>query len=101
MKQYAGSDNNKVYFGYMDKQIQKILPLKESNNETTNIYIDSLMSELNGWYNHCFIYQGEEYKALFFSLLATLESLKIISDFTHYRREVFKCKNICQQLAKI
>lgn len=101
MTQYAGSDTNKVYFNYMDKQIQKLLPLKENNNDTTEIYIDSLMSELNGWYNHCFVYQGEEYKALFFSLLATLESLKIISDFTHYRREVFKCKNICQQLAKI
>lgn len=92
------TNQNKLYFKAMDRRIQHLLFLKE--NESTNIdkTIDSLISELIGYQG--FVYHGEEYGHLYEILKAKLNSLKSIDDFAHYRREVFKCKNICQQLAE-
>lgn len=83
---------------YLDKLVNKIfklLPLKEENNSTLDKYHYSLMLELIGF---CNIFTEFQERIEIVSLLASLESLLLISSIEDYKRKVFECINIAKKI---
>lgn len=82
------------YFRRLTDRVFKLLPLREEANPGLVTYIASLQMELVGL-NSLLVCDG--YHELI-SLIASLESLKTIEEFTIYRREVFRCISLCEKL---
>lgn len=87
------------YFRYLIDRFFKILPLKESEESSLNIYIRSLQMELLGCKN---VMMTVQYDALFLSLICILQSLidEPDCDVDVVRREVFRAISICNKLIK-
>jgi hypothetical protein len=83
------------YFNQLINRVFKLLPLREEQNTGLDRYIESLIAELFG-VKELFLMVDDAYLV---SLLATLESLKLL-DFQQYRREVFKCIGLVQRLTE-
>ena len=89
---------NEILVDYKDKitgKIFKILPMKEENCLTWDIYIESLLYELIGCNELV-----EEFKnnADFLSLLSILKNLSKEDDVKVIRREVFNCLDLIKKL---
>lgn len=95
-------DNNEkiiVYLNSVVNSVFKILPLYEEKNVGIEIYLESLLSELDSLQDVVVIKCSYEY----LSLLATLafvkkEIAKEDSKKTIIKREVFKCINIIKNM---
>lgn len=87
------------YFGSLINKFFKILPIKEQQCETLNIYIDSLQGEILG--GKSFIPEFETNEA-YLTLLFILEFLlREQPDVKVVKREVFRAIGICNRLKDI
>ncbi|MFS0905802.1 hypothetical protein AB3N02_22525 [Priestia aryabhattai] len=95
--------NHQIIKDFLDKlvgDVFKILPLYEENNVGLEIYIDSILFELNSYEE---VVQAN-HSAEYVSLMLTLTSLKkevskSASEKKVIKREVFKCINIIKNMA--
>ena len=85
------------YMRYLVGRFFKILPIKESGEDTLDIYIDSLQSELLGCRKLIVTIQDDPE---FLSLLSILQYMKDNPQCTvkNVRREVFRAISICNRL---
>lgn len=88
-----------LYCNYINKLIDKfykIIPLKESNCVTTNVYIDGLIIEISGFQE--FI-EHLNYDARILTILNILNYIQN-NELSHYeyRRQIFKCINFIKQI---
>lgn len=89
------------YLRNLVNQFFKILPLRESEENTLTAYMESLQRELIGASS---VIIAVDFSPLFFSLIAILQYLIDNSGSTVsvYKREVFKAISICNKfIAKI
>ena len=80
-----------LYLIYLKNKIYKLLPLKEEKLEWDK-YLNTILVELSGL-NSLFPNQP-----LLLSLLSKLEGLYRLEDFMLYRRTIFECLNIVEEL---
>jgi len=94
---YHDIDNSfiKEYVDRLIGKVFKLLPLREEGNDTLNKYHESLMYELTGFKE---LFEVITDKAEFVSLLASLESITKIDDFTTFRSKVFECISMIKSL---
>lgn len=85
------------YFNSLVNQFFKILPMRESEEGSLQIYMQSLQAELLGCQNLIGAYRND---ASYIRLLATLQYLIDNPDCSvrEVKREVFKCISICNKL---
>lgn len=85
------------YMRYLVGRFFKILPIKESGEDTLAVYIDSLQSELMGCQRFLVTIQDDPE---FITLLSILQYMKDNPDCSVkcVRREVFRAINICNRL---
>ena len=76
-------------------KIFKILPMKEEDCATWEVYIDSLLFELIGNRN---LVKELKYNSDFLALVGTLKNLKYEEDLKVIKREVFKCIDLLKKL---
>lgn len=88
------------YFQYLVNHFFKILPMKESGEETLNQYMCSLKFEIDGFNR---LYVETNYNAYVITLLSILQGLidNPELDISVYRREVFHAISICNKLRAI
>lgn len=86
------------YFRYLVNQIFKILPMREENEASLNIYIESLMTELLG--EKAFV-ESLNNDARLVQLLGILQYLTDNPDCSvkKTKREVFKAITICNKIS--
>jgi hypothetical protein len=86
------------YYDRLVNRVFKLLPLKEEENPTIAVYLESIMLELVGGKE-----LSDDFKnnADFLSLIMTLEGLSQITNMITYKREIFKCINIVRKLQSI
>ena len=84
------------YLSRLVDKLFKILPLKESNSDTIDTYLDDLIFEIGG--NHSLMCDTN-YNPKIMDIMCILESVRQ-EDMTHseYRRAIFKCISISNQL---
>ena len=84
------------YLSRLVDKLFKILPLKESNSDTVDTYLDDLIFEISG--NHSLM-RDTNYNPKILDSMSTMESVRR-EDMTHseYRRAIFKCISISNQL---
>jgi len=80
------------YFRALVGKIFKILPMYEEDNATLSVYLRSLMLEMAG--GSKFIDDKD-----ILELIVNLEGMLFVKDHKELRSQVFKCTNICTQLA--
>ena len=80
-----------LYLISLKNKIYKLLPLKEEKLEWDK-YLNTILVELSGL-NSLFPNQP-----LLLSLLSKLEGLYRLEDFMLYRRTIFECLNIVEEL---
>ena len=87
----------KSYFKDLIDRFFKILPMRENNEKTTCVYMQSLQSELLGCKNFVEAI-GED--SLYLTLLAILQYLidNPECQLSEVRREVFRAISICNKL---
>lgn len=93
---YNGEISNELlseYFEYLIGKFYKILPMKESEISTLNVYCDLLLYELAGGQS---ILMND---ALFVELIFNLESLVSTNDKKIYKPLIFKCTNLCKVIS--
>lgn len=88
-----------IYLNSIVNSVFKILPLYEEHNVGIETYVESLIFELSGLEKVVAI----EHSAEYYSLLATLESIKEEIPKEHskksvIKREVFKCINTIKNM---
>ena len=83
------------YVKSLVNKIYKMLPMKEEKNPHFNKYHQSLMFELTGF---CSIAKNHIDKALFISVLSSIESLKMIDDMPLFKRKIFECINSVERV---
>ena len=85
------------YFEVLVNQFFKILPMRENEEDSLPIYLESLRSELLGC-NH--IITELNHDPLFLSLISILQYLIDSPDITvrETKREVFKAISICNRI---
>lgn len=88
-----------IYLNSVVNSVFKILPLWEEKNVGVDVYVESLIFELNGLEEAIEIKHSYEY----ISLLSNLQSvkrevLKEDSKKSIIKREVFKCINIIKNM---
>lgn len=76
-------------------RIFKILPLKEEEYETLDIYIDSLLREMIGLAN---VVDELKLNTNYLSIIGTLENLLDENDIKIFKRDVFKCLDIIKKM---
>jgi hypothetical protein len=81
------------YFKKLTNQIYKCLPMHEANTPSLSLYIESLLIELGGAYRTIILSDD-----IFLKLLSNLEPLLTIEDHIKYRRQIFKCTNLCTKM---
>lgn len=88
------------YFQYLVNHFFKILPMKESGEETLMQYMCSLKFEIGGFYR---LYVETNYNAYVITLMSILQGLidDPELDISVYRREVFHAISICNKLRAI
>ncbi len=77
----------------LTNQIWKLIPMRE-NNEDWEKQLDTVIIQITGL-NKIFLYSP-----LFLELLSKLEGLNEIRSFELYRKTVFECINLIQELSK-
>lgn len=83
---------------YKDKltgKVFKILPMKEENCSTWELYIESLLHELFGCKE---IVNEWRESADFLSLVSILEEISNEDDISIIKREVFNCLNLIKKM---
>ena len=84
------------YLSYLIDKVYKILPLKESETETLQSYLNSLQIELIGSTQLIDVLKDDP---KFLTLLNTIQYfISNESDHKTYKREVFKCIRIIESL---
>lgn len=88
-----------IYLNSIVNSVFKILPLWEEKNIGVDVYVESLIFELNGLEEAIEIKHSYEY----ISLLSNLQSVKkeVLSEDSKksiIKREVFKCINIIKNM---
>lgn len=85
------------YFSNLVNQFFKILPMREKNEETLPVYLESLQMELIG-FQHLVPYISES--SMYVSLLSILQYLIDNTDIgvSSVRREVFRSISICNKI---
>lgn len=88
------------YFRALVNRFFKILPMKEADEDTLGVYMESLQSELLGCKE---LITGIHNDGRFLSLVAILEFLidNPTCSLKAVRREVFRAISICNQLKAI
>ena len=88
------------YFQYLVNHFFKILPMKESGEETLAQYMSSLRFEIMGFNR---LFTETNYNAYVVTLLSILQGLidEPESDVSVFRREVFHAINICNKLQEM
>ena len=81
------------YFKTLTGDIYKCLPMFEESCGTLSIYIETLLIELGGA-NRIIILDDK----IFLKLISNLEPLLEIKEHEKYRRQVFKCINMCKKM---
>lgn len=79
------------YLSMLKNKVYKLLPLREEGLEW-NKHLKTILVELSGF--------GELIgnKPILISLLSKLESLDKIEDFITYRKTVFECLNLVEEI---
>lgn len=80
-----------VYLTSLKNKIYKLLPLREESMEWGK-YLTSILIELNGMNE---LLSNQVY---LLSLIAKLEGLYKLEDFLIYRRTIFECLNLVDEL---
>lgn len=80
-----------VYCVVLKNKIYKLLPLREEDLDWQK-YLNSVIVEVSGLYE---IFNGQP---RLFSLLSKLEGLYRLEDFMLYRRTVFECLKIVEEM---
>ena len=80
-----------VYLTQLKNKIYKLLPLKEEGLEWGK-YLTSILVELNG------LDEMLSNQVYLISLISKLEGLYRLEDFLVYRRTIFECLNIIDEL---
>lgn len=95
--------NDNTISQYLETVIDKmfkILPLYEENNETLDVYIESLVFELTGFISK----YGGMSTTDYISIMSTLEGIRITikteGNQPEVKREVFKCINVVIKIRK-
>lgn len=95
------SDQNlAIYFERMVGRIYKILPLKESEEDTVGQYIDSLLVEMTGL-DILEQLNTQAYYTSIVSIVAYLNENVDACDIAKIRREIFKAINLCKKLQRL
>lgn len=99
MNSKYGDINNTACYNYMARLVDKlfkIIPLKEAHSPTVDTYIEDLIFEISG---NKEIFAETEYNPKLVDIICTLEAIKN-EEMSHkeYRRSVFKCITITEQL---
>lgn len=98
MKTKYGDMNDDLFRKYFDRLVSKVfklLPLKEEDNPTLQLYLESLICEIVGGKKFVYDFQNNpEY----LSLIMSLESLTEIDKIELYKRKVFECISIIKKL---
>jgi len=81
------------YFKMLTNDIYKCLCMFEEQEGTLSIYIETLLIELNSS-RRIILMEDKD----FIKLITNLEPLLSIEDHEPYKRQVFKCLNICKKL---
>ena len=94
---YIPSEIMEEYAKMLVGKVFKILPMREKETETLNVYLESFIIELVG--NKSLI-ENLKYEPLFMSLLSTLEYFVENPDaeVAVYKREIFKCIDIVKKI---
>lgn len=88
-----------VYLKSLVNSVYKILPLYEESNVGLDIYIRSLLFELDGLDNVVPLENSDEYLALMSNLNSIMnEVVSVDSKKSVVKREVFKCINIIKSM---
>lgn len=98
METKYGDLPNELLSAYKEKltgRVFKILPMKEENSSTWEVYIESLLHELIG--NKELVKELKE-NAEFLSMLGVLEGLINEEDIKVIRREIFNCLNLIKKI---
>lgn len=87
------------YLSRLIDKLFKIIPLKETHSKTINTYIEDLLFELSG---NTSVFIDSNYNPKILDVISIVEAIRI-QEMSHeeYRRLVFKCINIVQQLQEI
>ena len=86
------------YFKSLINQIYKILPIKESGEQTLEIYIDSLLRELIGYKN---LFDEVQEDSMLISIISILSYLSSNDCSTRVvRSDVFKAISICNKITE-
>jgi hypothetical protein len=80
-----------VYMTSMKNKVYKLLPLREESLEWSK-YLTTIIIELNG------LSELLSNQVYLISLLAKLEGLYKLEDFMLYRRTIFECLNLIDEL---
>ena len=101
MNSRHGDIPNLLCFNYLSRLVDKlfkVIPLKESNSDTVDTYLDDLIFEINGNYS---LMKDTNYNPKILDIICILESVRT-SEMTHseYRRAIFKCISISNQLSE-
>lgn len=85
------------YFAKLVNLIFKILPMRESEEESLDVYMESLLCELTGFQE---LFPAVGYDAGMVSIMTIIQFLKDTPDcgIAVVRREVFHAISICNQL---
>lgn len=83
------------YLERLINKVFKLLPLKEEDNPTLDIYLESLQYELIGGKN---VLLKLSHNPEYLSLILSLESLNYIDDLELYKRKIFECIGIIKKL---
>jgi hypothetical protein len=78
---------DKLYKTNLINKFYKILPLKERNSETIEMYIESLIYEL---YGADIVFNS---KKDFITLISILEMIKSEKNHAVYKQKIFQCTN--------
>jgi hypothetical protein len=90
------SDSMVAYFEQLTGDIYKLLPIFESEKfGELSICIETLLIELNSSKRMLMVGDVD-----FIKLITNLEPLLEINDHTKFRRQIFKCTNMCQKILK-
>lgn len=77
----------------LTNQLWKLIPMRENNEDWTR-QLDTVIIDIAGK-NEIFIYDSQ-----FLQLLSKLEGLRVVDvDFSIYRKTVFECINLVNELA--
>lgn len=90
MRTKYGHLPDKLYVNYqkdLTNKIFKILPLKESDCETVDKYIESIIYELYGMQNIC------HSNGKLITLISLLEMIKQEDKHSVYKQKIFQCTN--------